>query len=204
VSFSAVVLAGGAGARFGGGKLLASYQGGALLDGALRAAFAAPAAEVVLATGHDGDRVAAAAAVFADRLGEGARLRRVHAPDHAEGMAATLRAAVAGLSDRALGAFVFLADMPRVPADVPARLAAALGERAAAAPAFDGRRGHPVLVARRLFPALARLRGDQGARALLEGLGADLVLVPVEDAGVLFDVDRPTDLGVDLRLDLEH
>ena len=40
--YEAIVLAGGSGSRFGGGKLLAPFRGGELIDGALRAAFAAP------------------------------------------------------------------------------------------------------------------------------------------------------------------
>ena len=49
--FEAVVLAAGAGRRFGGGKLLAPWAGGALLDGALAAALAAPARRVIVVTG---------------------------------------------------------------------------------------------------------------------------------------------------------
>jgi CTP:molybdopterin cytidylyltransferase MocA len=53
VATEAVVLAAGAGARFGGGKLLAPYMAGVLLDGALAAALAAPACSVTLVTGAD-------------------------------------------------------------------------------------------------------------------------------------------------------
>ena len=194
MTLAAIVLAAGSGSRFGGGKLLAPFEGGVLLDGALRAAFAAPADQVFVATGEDAAAVAAAAEAFAHGRGEGARLRLVHAADHATGMAASLKAGVRALSDAVDAAFVFLGDMPRIPLDIPTRLADALGEHAAAAPVFAGRRGHPVLFSRRLFPALCALEGDQGARRVLEGLGADLVAVPAEDAGVLFDVDRPGDL----------
>ena len=55
--FEALVLAAGSGSRFGGGKLLAPWNGGVLLDGALPAAFAAPARSVILVTGADGERV---------------------------------------------------------------------------------------------------------------------------------------------------
>ena len=37
----------------------------------------------------------------------------------------------------------------------------------AAAPVFEGRRGHPVLVSRGLFKALLGLEGDQGAAGRL-------------------------------------
>lgn len=193
--WAALVLAAGAGTRFGGGKLLAPQGSGVLLDGALGAALAAPAAPVILVTGFDAERVAAAARAFADRTGEGGRLSLVHASGHALGLSASLRAGLAAVPPEAEGAFVFLADMPKVPADMAGRLAHAIGARLAAAPAFEGRRGHPVLLRRALFDRLAALEGDRGAGAVLADLGEDLALVETDDPGVVFDVDAPGDLG---------
>ena len=149
---------------------------------------------VVVVTGAD-DAVAAAARVFAERAGQAARLRVVHCPDHAEGMGATLRAGTAALPSNAAGAFVFLGDMPLIPpAILPALADAVAAGASAAAPIFEGRRGHPVLFARALLPQLASLSADEGARRVLQGLGAALTLVPTNDPGVLADVDLPTDL----------
>jgi molybdenum cofactor cytidylyltransferase len=193
--FEAVVLAAGAGARFGGGKLLAPWAGGALIEGALAAAFAAPARAVWVAWGSDA-RVPAAATAFAERIGAADRLRLVHAERSAEGMAQSLKAALAALPADAAGAFVFLGDMPRVPPGLAARLGAALQTGAlAAAPAFEGRRGHPVLFSAALFERLSGLAGDRGAAAVLAELGEALALVPCPDDGVLFDVDRREDLA---------
>ncbi|MGA0603719.1 nucleotidyltransferase family protein [Caulobacter sp. KR2-114] len=191
----AVVLAGGFGARFGGGKLSAAWRGGALIDGALAAAFAAPARAVTVVTGADPAVADAARAVAAAR-GEARRLRLVHAADHAEGMAATLRAGIAALPADAAGAFVFLGDMPRIPAAVLPALAAAVTAGApAAAPTWAGQRGHPVLFAAALFPGLLALTGDEGARTVLRALGPALALVEAPDDGVLFDVDTPGQLA---------
>jgi molybdenum cofactor cytidylyltransferase len=184
----AVVLAAGAGSRFGGGKLTALYRGGRLLEGALAAAFAAPVRSVTVVTGADA-AVAAAAQAFDPRI------RLVHAADNAEGMGASLRAGIASLSEEVAGAFVFLGDMPRVPHAVLAPMAKALFAGApAAAPVFQGRRGNPVLIARELFPELLALTGDAGARGVLQRLGDRLALVEAPDDGVLFDVDAPGDL----------
>jgi molybdenum cofactor cytidylyltransferase len=192
--YDAVVLAGGSGSRFGGGKLLAPFRGGELIDGALRAAFAAPVETVVVVTGYDRDRVGESVTAFAERHGGDRPWRIVHATAYAEGMAATLRTGVAAIGADRDGAFVFLGDMPAIPAHVPQMLADVLGAHAAAAPIHQGVRGHPVLVSRRLFPDLLALEGDTGARAILDRLGADLMLAQVDDPGVLFDVDRWADL----------
>ncbi len=188
-----MVLAAGAGSRFGGGKLVSPWRGGVLLDGALTAAFAAPARTVSLAWGAD-KRVVAAAEAFAAQAGEAARLRLVHAERHAEGMAETLKAAIVSLPADSEGAFVFLGDMPRVPLAVFEALAEAIASGAlAAAPIFDGQRGHPVLFAASLYPRLMALSGDRGAASVLAQIGDGVALVSAPDGGVLFDVDRPGD-----------
>ncbi|MDB5444366.1 MAG: conserved uncharacterized MobA-related protein [Phenylobacterium sp.] len=188
-ALESVVLAAGSGSRFGGGKLLAPWGVGILLDAALAAAFAAPVRSVTVITGADAHGVEAAARAYDPRV------RIVHAADHAEGMGASLRTGVASLPEDALGAFVFLGDMPRVPIAVLQPLAAALAAGApAAAPVFQGRRGNPVLIGRDLFPDLLRLTGDAGARDVLQRLGDRLALVAAPDDGVLFDVDERSDL----------
>jgi molybdenum cofactor cytidylyltransferase len=187
----AIVLAGGAGVRFGGRKLTSGWRGGRLIDGALAAAFAAPARSVIVVTGAD-EGVGPAATAFATSIGQVGRLRLVHAGEHTEGMGATLRTGIAALPPDAEGAFVFLGDMPLIPPDVPGSLAAALAAGAqAVAPRFKGRRGHPVLFGASLFPALRASRGDEGARAVLQALGKKLATIDATDPGVLFDVDRP-------------
>ena len=188
-AFEAVVLAAGAGRRFGGGKLTAAWDEGVLLEGALAAAYAAPVRSVTVVIGAHADAVAAAARSFDPRTVV------VHAADHAEGMAASLRTGIASLPPDAAAAFVFLGDMPRVPTAVLGRMAEAVAAGAwAAAPVYRGRRGNPVLLGRRLFPDLLALTGDAGARGVLQGLGARLALVESPDDGVLFDVDTPGDL----------
>jgi molybdenum cofactor cytidylyltransferase len=191
----AVILAAGAGRRFGGRKLLASFEGRPLVAGALDAAFAAPIRRVLLVT--DGDLgLAAFARAHALALGRDADFEIVAAADAAEGMGASLRTAIQVLSPGSDGVFVFLGDMPRVAPGLAHDLARALVPGVdAAAPRFGGRRGHPVLFSRACFPALLALSGDVGARELLAALGDRLALVDSLDAGVLFDVDRPEDLA---------
>jgi molybdenum cofactor cytidylyltransferase len=187
---AAVVLAAGSARRFGGGKLLAPWQGAPLLHAALAAARAAPVVSVTVVTGAEEEAVAACVRAFDPTI------RLAHAADHAEGLAASLRAGIASLAPETAAAFVFLGDMPRVPHAVLGPLAEAVAAGApAAAPVFAGARGNPVVLSRALFGEVADLQGDIGARPLLQRLGARLALVEAPDDGVLFDVDRREDLG---------
>jgi molybdenum cofactor cytidylyltransferase len=157
-----------------------------LIDGALDAAFAAPVRAVHVVTGAD-PRVA----LHARRRGAAV----VQAADHADGLSASLKAGVAALPPDAAGVLVLLGDMPLVPHSVLAPLVRAIeAGAAAAAPKFEGRIGNPAALSAALFGRIAGLKGDRGARGLIEGLGPALVLIPSADPGVLFDIDRPEDL----------
>ncbi|MFZ0268221.1 nucleotidyltransferase family protein [Caulobacter sp.] len=191
----AVILAAGAGRRFGGRKLLAPFEGRPLLAGALDAAFAAPARRVLLVTDGDLD-LAKIARDHAGSLGRGDDLDIVVAIDAAEGMGSSLRTAVDALPPDSDGVFVFLGDMPRLQPALAQDLVRSLTPDVdAVAPRFAGRRGHPVLFGRACFPALRTLGGDVGAREILAAMGDRLALIDNSDAGVLFDVDRPEDLA---------
>lgn len=184
--FYAIVLAAGAGSRFGGGKLLAPYAGGVLVEAAIRAALAAPVERVMVVVQPD-----AVTASWA----KGERVTAVPCADWAEGMAASLRAGIVALPADAEGAFVFLGDMPRIPSDIPPKLVEAVRSGAPAAlPTCEGRDGHPVLFAARLFPDLLTRKGDQGARRIVAALGDQVARTSTPDPGVLIDIDRPEDL----------
>ena len=196
-----ILLAAGTGSRFGGGKLLAPWGEGVLLDAALTTALAAPVRSVTVVTGADSEKVAAAATACARGLGAIDRLNIVEATDYAEGMGASLRRAAAALPADTAAVFVLLGDMPKIPAGIVQPLidVVAAGAPAAAA-AFQGKRGHPALIGRDLIPGLLTLKGDAGARAVLKALGDRLVQVEAESDGVLFDVDEPADLKGERRL----
>ena len=57
------------------------------------------------------------------------------------------------------------------------------------APQIAGQRGHPVLFPRQMFAKLAQLRGDRGANALLQSSLGLVREIPVEDHGIVLDVD---------------
>ena len=179
----AILLAAGAGRRFGGGKLLSPFGAGRLIDGALAAACASPADRIVVVTGADADRVAAHVAASV----QDPRLQVTHAVDWDAGMSASLKAGIAALLD-CDAVIVLLGDMPRIPHAILGPLVDLVRDGApASAPVCDGQRGHPVVLGAGLMARAQELTGDQGAARLLAGVQ----LLPCTDAGVLFDVDAP-------------
>jgi molybdenum cofactor cytidylyltransferase len=117
-----------------------------------------------------------------------------HAADYAAGMAASLKTAIAAVPDPCAGVLVCLGDMPTVrPDTLDGLIAAFTAAVTAIVPTWQGTRGNPVLLGRALFPLIAALAGDQGARRLLGGPG--ILELPVDDPGILQDFDSPEALA---------
>lgn len=123
-------------------------------------------------------------------------------PDAALGMGNSLAYGVAQLDPRHQAVFVVLADMPWIQVATLQRLReqmlACLANQAESIvlPTYQTRRGHPVGFAAAMFPHLRALQGDQGARSLLASF--PVCEVPVEDIGVLRDIDTAADLAAAL------
>jgi len=182
---AAIVLAAGLGTRMGGGKMKREWQGRPLPAWPVMAAMAAGCDPVVAVVGPDH------AGLDQPLMAAGARL--VINPDPQAGLSASLRCGLP-LIGEADSLLVLLGDMPLIRAGHLAALREALDPargRTIAAPVCRGRRGNPVLFDKMHFAALAALRGDQGARSLIQG--PQTVLVEMDDPAVLTDVDTPAD-----------
>lgn len=113
-----------------------------------------------------------------------------------EGMASSLRFGLASLPPGCDAVLVLLGDQVGVTADDLKRLASAWkGEESLiAAAVYDQHVGVPAIFPRLCFSELAELRGDHGARAVLERNSYRLVRVPMSNAAI--DLDTPEDLAV--------
>ena len=179
-----LVLAAGAGTRFGGRKQLAELDGRPLLEHALRAMTAAPVGRVVVVLGALVEEVTATVDLH------GAEPCPCERWD--EGQAASLACGLAELAD-CEAVVVTLGDQPRMSPDAIRRVISARGNGAAAVRAtYHGAPGHPVLLERDLFESFRDVTGDHGARNLL--LSVQVRDVPCEDLGGGEDVDTPAEL----------
>lgn len=125
------------------------------------------------------------------------RIHRIDIPRADRGMGVSLAGAVAALPACIPGCLVLLGDMPALQVSTLQRLALTLaecGRGALVAPVWQGQRGHPVGFGRDWFAELSRLDGDRGARELLQREQDRLRYVPVEDPGILRDIDTVADL----------
>ena len=184
---AAILLAAGRSTRMGGpNKLLAEIGGRPLVRITAEQALASRARPVIVVTGHQRDKVEAAL--------KGLDVRTVHNPNFAEGLSTSVKTGLAAVPETADGAIVCLADMPQVTAPLIDKLVGAFDpERGALVviPTIDGKRGNPVVWARRFFPELMGLDGDVGARHLIGRYPEAVAEVALTDTAALVDVDTP-------------
>jgi len=187
-----VLLAAGAGSRFGGGgppKVLHLFHGRPLLTWPLAALRGGGLAHVVVVLGARADEVAAGVA-----LGDA---QVVCCDDWADGVSASLRAGVRVAAARGADAVVVaLADQPLLDARAVARLIAARSPSHldALRATYAGVPGHPTLLESSTFEAIEDLHGDAGARALLTFPAARVGLVACDGLGHPDDADTPAAL----------
>lgn len=180
-----ILLAAGAGSRFGGGKLLHPLDG---------VAIGVRSARNMLAAGL---QVTAVVRPGSDEL---TRLLHIEGVDvtvcanAADGMGVSLAHVIAHTSGAA-GWVVGLADMPRIWPETIQRIADVVSAGALiAAPAFHGERGHPVGFSAALRDELLACHGDEGARSVVKRHHAETQLIVTDDPGVIFDIDRREDV----------
>ena len=184
---SAVVLAAGRSTRMGAvNKLLVPLDGRPMVRTVADALESSSVAPVVVVTGHESDRVGEALA--------GTRVRLVHNPEYRQGLSGSLRIGLTALPESAEGAVICLGDMPLVTSQHVEKLVAAFDPaegREICVPVFEGKRGNPVLFARRFFEEMKAVRGDVGARHLIGEYEEYVCEVAMDDRAVLVDVDSP-------------
>jgi molybdenum cofactor cytidylyltransferase len=182
---SPIVLAAGAGRRFGGDKMLAVVDGLPLVR-VVATAYAELCGRVTVVVGTDRRLRDALAGIPAD----------IVVNDQAdEGIASSIRAGVAAnAGEKAV--MVALGDEPRVDRELVATVMRTWFTTLApiVLPRYNGEPGHPVLFTNAVYPDLLALTGDRGAKGLIERLGTNVV--PVDVAG-------PRPLDIDTTNDLE-
>jgi len=189
---TALLLAAGMSRRMGGpNKLLQDVGGEAMVARTLQSIRTAAVDDIVVVLGHNGAQVKEAVVKAA---GEDKRIRFVDNPHFAEGLSKSLQAGLSVLPEKSDAVLVCLADMPAVTAQQIDRLIAAFNpveQRAICVPTFKGKRGNPILWARRFVSEMRKLAGDVGARHLIGENAETVCEVEMGDAAVLTDLDTP-------------
>src|SRR5690349_3849237 len=213
---SGIVLAAGAATRMGRPKQLLELGGRPILLHVLDAALASSLSEIVLVLGARAHEIRTAivdAGIAVESIAEAHTpaappkrgVRILVNEDFTQGMSSSLRRGVHACSERAEAAAILLGDQPGIEAPLIDRTIDAFAKTRAplTRPMFRSARGHvpghPVVLARNIWPELDMLRGDEGARTLF-------TRSPERVHEVLIPTEPPADIDTleDYRLAREH
>lgn len=182
-----IILAAGASSRLGEPKQLVKLGGKPALHRVISSA--------LQVAGHDVTVVLGAKAKEITQLLNRTSASWVVNREWEQGLSSSIRAGLAALPARCEGVLILLGDQIGVTAEDLRRLIDAwkANEGAIAASVYDGRMGVPAIFPHVYFPELAELRGDTGARAILERNRDRLTRVTMPSAAI--DLDTPEQLA---------
>lgn len=175
----AILLAAGAGRRYGGLKQLAAFGAETLLQRALTQAASVCDERVLVVIGAEATQIR-------NHL-NGVQARPVENPGWKEGIASSVRAGVKALPSDCPGALILLCDQPMISTRSLKFLVAHWQEASnrIVACRYGGTVGVPAIFPRRWFHALLKLRGDAGAKSVIRSSSPVLIDLPEAE----FDID---------------
>jgi molybdenum cofactor cytidylyltransferase len=186
----AVVLAAGASSRMGSDKLLTELGGQPMVRRVVEAVLGSEASAVIVVTGHKADSVRKALAECS--------IRFINNPDFPSGLSSSLKLGLKTLPEDCDGAVIVLGDMPALRSALIDKLIGAFAPaegRALCVATHGGKRGNPVLFARRFFEEIESIEGDVGARGLIGAYPELVCEVEADSDAPLIDIDTPEDLA---------
>jgi CTP:molybdopterin cytidylyltransferase MocA len=177
-SFTAIILAAGSSSRMGFPKPLLEYQGERFIDRLLRI-FRAVCAQVIIVRSIASGEWNVDSADF------------VTNPQPERGMLSSLQCGLREVSNESDAIFFTPVDYPAISESTVKQLAEAWAGASIVIPRHQGRRGHPVLIARVLVPEFLDLPHTAQPRDVVRRHGSSIRYVDVDDPGILLDVDTP-------------
>lgn len=184
-----LILAAGLSSRMGSPKTLLPWgEKTTVLEHIIQTVQAAQVGKVWVVTGHKFQTI--------EPLVINLNAQPAFNSDYAKGeILSSLKAGLQALPETIGIALVLLGDQPLIRSETIKQVYDAWqdGYPLAVVPTFQGQRGHPVLFSRALWPALLSLPSDAMPREVLKANAQHIQTLPVEDEGILLDLDTPQD-----------
>ena len=178
-----LILAAGESRRMGSPKALLLYQGETFLD-RLIGLFLQRCSPVIAVLGAHHDRVRAG-------MRRAAQAVLVENPDFRRGQLSSMQCGLRAVPPNAEGVLFTLVDHPAVQPETVAALLAPAAPGPLRIPQSGGRRGHPIWFSMPLVEEFLALPGASTAREVITRHAAEIAYIPVDDPGILADVDDP-------------
>ena len=188
-----VVLAAGESRRMGQLKALLPFGPRTVIEQVLQPLLGADLSEVAVVLGHRAGEIAAVLEPLPVRL--------LYNADYRLGMTSSVQVALRSLDPVPDAYLLALVDQPQIGLQVIQRLLAAHARtrKGLVIPVWQGKRGHPLLLAAAYRTAVLALGPDQGLNVVTRGFPHDTLELPIETDDVLRDMDYREDYEAELQ-----
>lgn len=189
-----IVLAAGMSRRMGVQKLLLPFGGHTVISRIVDELAGSAIDEICVVVGHDASKVTSELS--------GRDVSIAANPDYEDGMLSSVRCGIRALSERCESVLVALGDQPSITSQLVDEMAGAFAEcdKGILVPAYEGKRGHPLLFARSYCDEVLKCFDNVGLRGLLQAHPDDVFELNVSSTAVLSDMDYPQDYRRELEL----
>jgi molybdenum cofactor cytidylyltransferase len=188
MNISAIILAAGQSKRMGQPKMLLPWENTTILGKVIGTIQQAGVDDILVVTGGARDEVEKIAARHNTRV--------AHNPDYANSeMLESIQLGLRRQKPSAEAALICLGDQPQVEEGSVRSVCDVFreGKSDIVVPSYQMRRGHPWLIARKLWGEVLQLRAPESMRDFLNANKDDIFYVECNSPGILQDIDNPTD-----------
>ena len=186
-----IILAAGASTRFGRPKQLLRLKDKYLIEWVLDAALNSTLSKIVLVLGYSHQKILQA-------LGKKSQHSKLYIkvnPKYSEGQSHSLRIGLSKVKDDFSAVIFLLGDQPMLNSATINTLLERFwsSDKDICVPAYRGKRKTPTVFGRRFYSQLMGIKGDRGARQLIDANPDQVLTVEMDDPLCFFDVDTQQD-----------
>lgn len=185
-----LVLAAGLSSRMGTNKLLLEVNGSAIIEKTVAILLGTAVSGVSIVLGSCSNEIR--------RLLDKYPINFIYNSNYKSGMSYSIKSGIDAMMERIDidAVLIMLGDMPLIDSSTVNRLIEEYENNCSLiiVPRYNGRSGHPVLFSREMFESILEIKGDNGAREVVNKFLDQVLFVDVDDSGIIIDLDTKEDL----------
>ena len=186
---SAILLAAGQSKRMvGENKLAKKIQGVPLIKHSVKNILAASIDELIIVLGYQKE-------IIEKLIDKNNKTKFVFNKDFESGMASSIKTGIDNLSDKTEAFLICLGDMPMVNHDIYNQLIEYKDNKEIIVPTYKGQQGNPVLFDKSMKEKVLDIRGDVGAKKILELNKYKILNLEIDDQSITKDFNTQGDLS---------
>jgi molybdenum cofactor cytidylyltransferase len=175
-------------------KLLIKIGKKTMIDKIVDTSLKSSASDTIVVLGFESERVKESLS--------NKKILTINNKDYNKGQSTSLQCGISGLSEDCDAAVILLADMPNINYQLINKLIENYdpdSNNSIIIPTFNGKKGNPILIDREFFPDILSIKGDKGAKDIINANKNSIKKIPHKDSSVLNDIDTKKDLSTYLN-----